>query len=126
MKKSREPEKGAAAVEFALVAPILLALLLGIIQFGYVFFMQISMTQAARTAVRSMVVENNQTTANTRALANVVGLTAGNIHYSPASCPTGPTGTPATITVTVTYTVNALGTLLPLDLTGKASMQCGG
>lgn len=118
-------QKGAATVEFALVVPILLAIILGIIQFGYVFFMQISMTQAARAAVRSMVVENDQSKANSIALANVVGLTSSNIQYS-GSCP-NPATVPATaIIVTISYTVNALGNLLPIDLVRKAEMQCGG
>ncbi len=126
MSSKRESEKGAAAVEFALVVPLLLAILFGIIQFGYVFFVQISMTQAARTAVRSIVVGNSQATANTAALANVVGLTAANISYFPASCPAVSTVPATTITVTVKYTVNPLGKLTSLPVTGKASMQCGG
>ncbi|NVM99294.1 TadE/TadG family type IV pilus assembly protein [Arthrobacter sp. SDTb3-6] len=118
-------QNGAATVEFALVVPILLAIILGIIQFGYVFFMQISMTQAARAAVRSMVVENDPTSAKNIAVANVVGLSTDEVSI-PASCPNPATIPATTITVTVTHTVNAIGDLLPISLVRKATMQCGG
>ncbi len=44
-------ERGVAAMEFALVLPILGMLLLESIQFGYAFFVQNNMTNAAREAV---------------------------------------------------------------------------
>ena len=37
MKRSQRSEQGASAVEMAMVAPFLLILLLGIIEFGYIF-----------------------------------------------------------------------------------------
>lgn len=48
---------GAAAVEFALVLPIFLLLLFGIIQFGSVLFIHNNMVNAAREAVRRMSVD---------------------------------------------------------------------
>lgn len=47
---------GAAAVEFALVLPIFLMLLFGIIQFGSVLFLHNNMVNAARETVRRMSV----------------------------------------------------------------------
>lgn len=49
-------EGGAAAVEFALVLPILLLLIFGIIDYGMFFFDSIGMRQGAREAARSAVV----------------------------------------------------------------------
>ncbi len=43
-------------MEFALVAPILLIILLGIVQFGFAFFVQINMTNAAREGARQLAV----------------------------------------------------------------------
>jgi Flp pilus assembly pilin Flp len=46
-------KKGAAAVEFALILPLVTLLLFGIIDFGRLFFVQISLTSASREAVRT-------------------------------------------------------------------------
>ena len=45
-------DKGAAAVEFALVASILVLMLFGIIQFGHLFFQWLEVTHAAREGAR--------------------------------------------------------------------------
>ena len=45
-------DRGAAAVEMALVLPILLVLVFGIIDFGFLFNAQVSLTQATREGVR--------------------------------------------------------------------------
>src|SRR6478752_8302194 len=49
-------ERGQAMVEFALVLPILMALLLGIIQFGIVFNNYITLTDATRAGARKAAV----------------------------------------------------------------------
>lgn len=45
-------EQGAAAVEFAIVVPLLLLLIGGILDFGLLFNAQIALTHAAREGVR--------------------------------------------------------------------------
>lgn len=55
----RERERGVAAVEFALVAPVLFALLFGIVTFGYVFSQQLALNNAVRQAARAAVVVGN-------------------------------------------------------------------
>ncbi len=49
-------EHGASAVEFALVAPLLIGLLLGIIQYGSLFLLQTRMNDTARDTVRRLAV----------------------------------------------------------------------
>ena len=49
-------ERGAAAVEFALVLLPLLLLLLGIIEFGWIFNQQVSLSNAARETARHYAV----------------------------------------------------------------------
>lgn len=48
----RRPDRGASAVEFALVAPLLFVLLYGIIDYGLWFADQISLRQAAAASAR--------------------------------------------------------------------------
>ncbi|NLJ31875.1 MAG: pilus assembly protein [Clostridiales bacterium] len=48
----RENEKGQAMVEFALVLPILILLVCGIIDFGWIYSNQITVTNACREAAR--------------------------------------------------------------------------
>jgi Flp pilus assembly protein TadG len=47
-----QSENGQSAVEFALILPILILLLLGIIEFGWFFNAKITITSAAREGVR--------------------------------------------------------------------------
>ena len=50
-------ERGASAVEFALVVPILILIMIGIVNFGFVLAQQISLNNAARQAARYAVVD---------------------------------------------------------------------
>ena len=62
-------ERGAVAVEFALVLPILLMLLVGIMEFGKAYNTQISLTHTARETARSMVVNNDKAEAEATGIA---------------------------------------------------------
>lgn len=122
-------ERGAAAVEFALVLPILLVLVLGIVEFGRIFNVQVSVTNAAREGARVMAIENDPAQAITAAVAAAPSvnpaLGAGNIAVAPADCDAGETAT-----VTITYHVDLLtgwfDALPPINLTGTGVMLCGG
>ena len=50
--RGRTARRGAAVVEMAVVSPLLLAMLLGMIEFGYVFMVQQSITNGVREACR--------------------------------------------------------------------------
>ncbi len=49
-------DSGAAGVEFALIVPVFVIIVTGIIQFGAIFFLQSNMTNAAREAARALAV----------------------------------------------------------------------
>jgi Flp pilus assembly protein TadG len=53
MGRRRERERGQALIEFALVMPLFLLLLLGIVQFGTVFRDYIALTDATRVGART-------------------------------------------------------------------------
>lgn len=53
VQRSRHRERGAAAVEFALVLPILVMLIFGIVDFGRMLAAKITLTEAAREGARA-------------------------------------------------------------------------
>ena len=123
---SKTKERGAVAVEFALLAPVLVMILLGIMEFGRAYNVQISLSSAAREGVRVMAINNNTTDART-AVKNAAGglqpaLADSNISVSPAVCTTG-----VQVTVKITYTLATMtGIAGPFPMEGKGVMLCGG
>jgi Flp pilus assembly protein TadG len=51
-KRETSSQRGAAAVEFAIVLPLLVSIVLGTIDWGYYFFVQQVVTNAAREGAR--------------------------------------------------------------------------
>lgn len=62
--KFRKNEKGQAIVEFALVFPILMLLILGIIEFGWLFNGKLILTSAAREGARVVAVTKSEAKAD--------------------------------------------------------------
>src|SRR6478609_3988066 len=123
---TRARERGAAAVEFALVAPILLALVGGIVEFSYTYNLQISVTQAAREAARTMAIFNDQARAQTAAVAGAPGLNPAGFSYTfSGACPAGGTGNAQ---VAVNYTASSLTGIFGGSVTvhGTGAMRCHG
>ena len=71
----RRPERGAAAVEFALVMPILFLLVFGIIDYGMLFFDSIGLRQGAREGARQAVVQKYAAGCTGTAAAKIVCTT---------------------------------------------------
>lgn len=61
--RRRANDRGAAAVEFALVLPLLVMLLLGIVDFSNAWYTRAKYAGAAREAARNMSINNSQPTA---------------------------------------------------------------
>ena len=119
-------ERGAAAVEFALVAPILLALVGGIVEFSYTYNLQISVTQAAREAARTMAIFNDQGRAQAAAVAGAPGLNPGGFSYTfTGACPSGGTGNAQ---VALSYTASSMTGIFGSSVTvrGTGAMRCHG
>jgi Flp pilus assembly protein TadG len=122
-------ERGAAAVEFALVLPLLLLLVLGIAEFGRAYDVQTRLSNAAREGVRVMALQNSATAARTAAktAAGSITLTDANISVSPTTCVSTATAT-ANATVVITYTLPYITGFFGRTITmqGRGVMRCGG
>ncbi len=132
-------QNGGPAIEFAFIIPILLVLLMGIIQFGYAFYVQSSITNAAREGARALSVKavsagGGTATVCTSATAGTAefvacdylsGLAVGS--FSVASCsPAVEDATlcpdPADVTVRVTVPRTAIAVADILGFFGSGTM----
>jgi Flp pilus assembly protein TadG len=114
-------ERGQAAVEFALILPILMALLLGIIQFGIVFNNYVTITDAARAGARKAAVSrflnDNGASAKTVARNSAEGLNQADLGVTVSACANGVCsatawnipGSDVVVTTTYPYSINILG-----------------
>src|SRR5215469_5880952 len=71
---SANSDRGAAAVEFALLLPLLLLIVFGIVDFGRAINAQITITQAAREGARALALPGGSGSYQTRAQAAANGL----------------------------------------------------
>jgi Flp pilus assembly protein TadG len=136
MARRLRGERGASAVEFALIVPLLIMLVLGIAEFGHAFQVQGTLSAAAREGVRAMALRNNPVDAKAvvreaassldpditdpQIKIDVVGSTA-------TTCP--PTGAGSTsVRLTITYPMPFLTHFFGsgLTLTGTGVMRCNG
>jgi len=127
--KRPDRDRGAAAVEFALVLPILLLLVFGVIEFGRIYSIQSSITAAARNGARVMALTNDPTSASQAAVAAAAPYTisSADVSITPTDCDV--TDSPgASTTVTINYPVTLLTGFFGahLTLTGTGVMRCYG
>ena len=131
MRERSRGERGASVVEFALVVPLLLVLVLGIVEFGHAFQVQGSLSAAAREGARVMALQSNPAAARAavRDAAPTLdpAVTNEQITVTPAACPLTSTTT-ATVRVTVDYPMPFLTGFFgaDIDLTGTGVMRCNG
>jgi Flp pilus assembly protein TadG len=128
---SRASERGAVAVEFAIVAPLLVMLLLGIMEFSLVYNVQASVSAAAREGVRVMAITGNASAAKNVAKDTASSLTPAlkdtDFIFGTACPPTIPPGTSPQTTFTVNYTLSTItGIAGPFKMSGTGAMLCGG
>jgi Flp pilus assembly protein TadG len=109
-------EHGQTAVEFALIAPVLLLLLLGIVQGGIVFHNYLTVTDAARAAERqaieariSSVTLSDVQQAARSAAPDLSQSKLGVALADPADPTFKTSGSTLTVTVTYPYAINLLG-----------------
>ena len=109
MTRARRSSEGASAVELALVLPILLLLLVGIVQFAFIFEEWLQIEHAAREGVRwaSLVNPAPAVVHHTIDAAPSLNppIAAGDITLTPADPTTAFPGTTATVVVNRTVPV---------------------
>ncbi len=129
----RTADDGAAAVEFALVLPLLLLIIFGIIDFGRMYNDQVTLTEAAREGVRAAVLSPTDPTAPvTRVNQATTGLTGVTTTVTACSSP----DSAAQVQVSYGFTfVTPLGAVMGLfgsgpsgtyTIRGKGVMTCLG
>ncbi|WP_449372144.1 TadE/TadG family type IV pilus assembly protein [Arthrobacter psychrolactophilus] len=137
----RNSERGASAVEFAFILPVLVLLVIGIMEFGYLFNQQISATNAAREGARFAAVHYTDpayatpaavtTGAKAAARNSAPSLSSSStinvVYQAGGACSPG-----KNVTVTVlppkAWLTGFLPSKLiaPVQITGVGVMQCGG
>ncbi|HEY1419531.1 MAG TPA: TadE family protein [Candidatus Dormibacteraeota bacterium] len=86
--RRRDRQRSQALIEFALVSPVLLLLLFGIVDIGRAIFYYDTLTHAAREGARAAVQASNQLPRNSDVLAAVTSQLVGAPVTEP--CPQGP------------------------------------
>ena len=127
MVKRRRRQSGQALVEIALVLPILLMVLMGIIDFGRVFHGYLAVTNAARAAVRQAAVGASDALVIQTAMdsSSTLDISQVTVTVSPSLFQRYPGGS---ITVQVQYNLAILTPIVrsfmpnPLTINGKAVM----
>ena len=126
MKKFRS-QRGAAAVELALVLPLLCTILFGIIEAGRYYNQRVTLTHAAREGARVLALTNDSSLAQDRVTGALNGMTG----YTPtwSSCPSSPGPADAaavTLVKPFTFTIPFVTAVLPNTISTTGSMRCNG
>lgn len=123
-------ERGAAAVEFGLILPVLLLLVGGIIDFGIMYNKQLLLTNAARDGVRQVAANSSNGWTQVQIQSRITSAASPMaVNSSATAWYCSSAGATVTVTVTPTtpydYTILKFVPGLPKPtLQGKASMTC--
>lgn len=118
-------DRGAAAVEMALVLPVLLMLLVGIVEFGQAYYTKIALTSAARDGARALALGAPDWQDRTRNATNF-GVEAANVTVTANADPCT-AGSTAEITASYPHDVG-----IPfwgnetITISSRGAMRCGG
>ena len=120
----RKQRRGAAAVEFAVVAPVFFLLVFGMIEYGRMVMVQQIIVNSAREGCRAAVLDGSTTsgvksTVITAMSSGNITITTSNVTVSPDPPSNAEFGDPVTVTVTVPF--NQVSWLpSPMYLGGKS------
>ena len=119
--------EGATAVEMAIVLPVLLLIICGIMDFGIVFFQLHNVNEAAREGARQTAVSQNLSTAASTTIAYIKSKYDNNFNVTVFP---SPPVSGSDVTVTVTNSVTIITPIIsvffpsnPYTVTGKTVMR---
>ena len=121
---SARTDRGAALVEFALILPLLVLLVFGIIEFGRGYHTKTTLTHAAREGVRVAALDSGDPVSTVRDAAPNLNAAGISVTVTPSPCVAGQ---PVTVTVEYDHDYD-----IPLFGSGTWSfeeqgvMRCGG
>lgn len=135
MKSFLKNENGQAVVEFAIVLPILLIILCGIIDFGWILSAQLATNNCAREGARYAATLSTYSTAETETALRVMNVASDNIDdeitttvvFSNAG---NPSAGDVTVLVTsriptLTFIANTIFGGSSIDLSSSVTMKVG-
>ncbi|HTM54667.1 MAG TPA: TadE/TadG family type IV pilus assembly protein [Pirellulales bacterium] len=117
----RDRRRGTAAVEFALVAPLFVLLVFGMIEYGRMVMVQQLLVNAAREGARVGVLDGSTQTSVTTAVNNYLspaGITTATVTVVPSTPSSAAATAPVTVTVSVPFN-NVSWLPSPMYLGGK-------
>lgn len=123
----RGDQRGAAAVELALVLPMLVMLVFGIIEFGRAYNAKIALTAATREGVRALVLGADADEVESTVTDAAPSLDPAKVTINPPVIAPCPVGQPAAVRATYDIAWN-----IPLfgsgtwTIEGRGVMRCGG
>jgi Flp pilus assembly protein TadG len=100
------PRHGAAVVEFAVVAPVLLLLLLGMLECGRMIMVQQILTTAVREGARAAIIEGNSASAAIDAVKSFLsgaGVKGSTVTVTPNQTQSISHGQPITVSASVPF-----------------------
>ena len=121
MSTTRRDDRGAVMVEFAILLPVLVLILMGIIEFGRAYNAQVSIQAAAREGARELALRHSSAEVESATRGGAPTVTIDGIAQDP--CPASGDGK-AKVTITESFSFMALP-FGPLDLTATGAMRCG-
>ncbi len=111
-------------VEAAIILPILVLFVFGIVEFGRAYNTQVTLTHAAREGVRVYALTQDSGEGQTAAVNAATGLDPGDLTVNVTACDKGDP-TELTISFPFEYDIPLFGSATK-TMTGKGVMRCGG
>jgi len=117
-------DDGTAIVEFALILPVLIMLIFGIVEFGRAYNTNITLTHATREGVRELAISGDQVAAVNVTRDSATSLDPTLLQVTTSACTPGQM-TRVHVRYPFDYNIPLFGSTT-LTLESEAVMRCGG